>query len=165
MNVASPGNCSNQVSVLRYKGGNEFWDSGEQLTNDWNRNEAFDLISSDEFNAEGDSLIADYNGNNEYDEYEADTFIDNIELDDAGNLWIGSHPKALAFARHQKKQKKLSPSQVIKITLNDDEDIVEEIFLNDGESLSGSSVATIYGNQLLIGPVFDERFLHCQMNN
>ena len=91
--------------------------------------------------------------------------IDNIELDDAGNLWIGSHPKALAFARHQKKQKKLSPSQVIKITLNEDEDIVEEIFLNDGESLSGSSVATIYGNQLLIGPVFDERFLHCQMNN
>ena len=91
--------------------------------------------------------------------------IDNIELDDAGNLWIGSHPKALAFARHQKKEKKLSPSQVIKITLNEDEDIVEEIFLNDGQSLSGSSVATIYENQLLIGPVFDEHFLHCQMNN
>jgi len=69
--------------VIGYKGGNEFWDSGEQLTNDWNRNEAFDLISSDEFNAEGDSLIADYNGNNEYDEYEADTFIDNIELDNS----------------------------------------------------------------------------------
>tara|TARA_B100000959_G_scaffold278083_1_gene335760 strand:- start:416 stop:1435 length:1020 start_codon:yes stop_codon:yes gene_type:complete len=91
--------------------------------------------------------------------------IDNIELDDDGNLWIGSHPKTLAFARHQKKQKKLSPSQVIKITLNEDGDIIEEIFLNDGQSLSGSSVATIHGNQLLIGPVFDERFLHCQMND
>ena len=31
--------------------------------------------------------------------------IDNIELDHEGNLWIGSHPKALAFARHQKKEK------------------------------------------------------------
>ena len=92
--------------------------------------------------------------------------IDNIEVDQEGSLWIASHPKALAFMRHQKDQEKLSPSQVFKIQLNANNNyIVEEIFLNDGKSLSGSSGATVNGNNLLIGAVFDERFLHCQMNN
>ena len=69
--------------VIGYKGGNEFWDSGEELTMDWNGNEAFDLKSYDEYDDVGDTLIVDYNENNEYDEYEADTFIDKIELDNS----------------------------------------------------------------------------------
>ena len=40
LNVTIGGNY-----VIGYKGGNEFWESGEELTMDWNRNEAFDLIS------------------------------------------------------------------------------------------------------------------------
>ena len=38
---------------------------------------------------------------------------------------------------------------------------VKEIFLNDGASLSGSSVASYYNNNLLIGAVFEDNFLHC----
>ena len=90
--------------------------------------------------------------------------IDNIELDDDGSLWIGSHPKALAFTRHAKNEKKLSPSQVIKVTLDNEDNQIEEIYLNDGKLLSGSSVAAVFNNHLLIGAVFDERFLHCTMN-
>ena len=78
LNVTIGGNY-----VIGYKGGNEFWDSGEELTMDWNENAAFDLKSYDEYDDVGDTLIVDYNENNEYDEYEADTFIDKIELDNS----------------------------------------------------------------------------------
>ena len=86
LNVTVGGNY-----VIGYKGGNEFWESGEELLEDWNRNDTFDLKSYDEYDdinddkiwSAGDTLIVDYNENNEYDEYEADTFIDKIELDNS----------------------------------------------------------------------------------
>ena len=84
--------------VIGYKGRNEFWESGEELTTDWNRNEAFDEKSDDYYDdldgnniwSEGDNLIVDFNENGEYDEYEADNdeykadeFDDKIELDNS----------------------------------------------------------------------------------
>jgi len=86
--------------------------------------------------------------------------VDNIELDKRGNLWIGSHPKLLTFTRHAKNSDILSPSQVFKFSI-DDENIIEEVYLNDGSELSGSSVAANWGNNLLIGPVLEDYFLHC----
>ena len=76
--------------VIGNKGGNGFWDSGEEFTADWNQNEKFDLKSYDEYDdldlnntwTEGvDTLKVDYNDNDLYDVYEADTFIDKVELD------------------------------------------------------------------------------------
>ena len=86
--------------------------------------------------------------------------MDNIELDKEGNLWIGSHPQLLTFTRHAKNSDIFSPSQVFKISLGDNNQ-VDEIYLNDGGKLSGSSVAAIWGNNLLIGPVLEDHFLHC----
>ena len=91
--------------------------------------------------------------------------VDNIELDNQGNLWIASHPQMLAFSRHMSNEDKLSPSQVIKISINDSNDVSEEVYLNDGNLLSGSSGAAIYKNHLLIGSVFEEHFLHCRIKN
>ena len=89
--------------------------------------------------------------------------MDNIELDKEGNLWIGSHPKLLTFTRHAKNSDKFSPSQVFKVSLGD-ENQVEEVYLNDGGELSGSSVAATWENNLLIGPVLEDHFLHCRYN-
>ena len=78
--------------VIGNKGGNGFWDSGEEFTADWNQNEKFDLKSYDEYDdldfnntwTEGvDTLKVDYNDNDLYDVYEADTFIDKVELNNA----------------------------------------------------------------------------------
>ena len=92
--------------------------------------------------------------------------IDNIEIDAAGNLWIGSHPKLLTFARHAKNGEKLSPSQVFKVSpVADNTYAVDEIYLDSGDGLSASSVAAVYNNTMLIGPVFDEYFLQCDFNN
>jgi hypothetical protein len=40
---------------------------------------------------------------------------------------------------------------------------VEEVYLDDGSTISGSSVAAVRGNRLLIGEIFDEGFLDCTM--
>jgi len=86
--------------------------------------------------------------------------VDNIELDREGNLWIGSHPQLLTFTRHAKNSDIFSPSQAFKVSLSDN-NRVDEIYLNDGGKLSGSSVAAVWEDNLLIGPVLEDHFLHC----
>ena len=44
------------------------------------------------------------------------------------------------------------------------ENQIEEVYLNDGGELSGSSVAATWENNLLIGPVLEDHFLHCRYN-
>ena len=85
--------------------------------------------------------------------------VDNIELDQQGNLWIGSHPKLFDFLRHAKDKKNLSPSQVLVISEGSYD--VSEVFLSNGKDMSGSTVAAIYNKNLLIGSVFEDHFLHC----
>ena len=97
-------------------------------------------------------------------EIELGTGGDNIEIDAKGDIWIGAHPQLLKFVGHAADRSKLSPSQVLWIKQNSPGDYaVEEIYLNDGQELSGSSVAAVMGNRLLIGAVFEHRFLDCGM--
>jgi len=94
---------------------------------------------------------------------ELDTGPDNIEVDEKGRLWIGAHPKLLTFVKYSKDPERLSPSQVVRVTLQGPgEDRVEEVYLNNGSPLSGSSVAAYFDRTLLIGSVFDPRFLICR---
>lgn len=86
---------------------------------------------------------------------------DNIEKDNEGNLWIGCHPKLLAFTAHAKDQTKTSPSGVLKIELDHTGKIIAEktIYINDGSTLSGSSVSVPYNNKIFIGSVFENKIL------
>jgi len=92
---------------------------------------------------------------------ETGTGVDNIEIDAGGNLWVGAHPKLLTFVGHSKDAAKRAPSQVLRIDPATAE--VTEIFLSDGADLSASSVAARFGQRLLIGPVFDPKFLDCEL--
>jgi arylesterase/paraoxonase len=97
---------------------------------------------------------------------EAGTGVDNIEIDSRGNLWIGSHPKLLTFVKHSKDPAVLSPSQVIKVAeMAGGQYEISEIYLSNGQPLSASSVAAVFKNYLLIGAVFEERFLLCTVAN
>ena len=97
---------------------------------------------------------------------EAGTGVDNIEIDQRGDVWVGSHPKLLTFVKYSKDPKVLSPSQVIKVAIKESgQHSVKEIYLNNGKPLSGSSVAAVFENTLLIGSVFDEHFLLCNLQN
>jgi arylesterase / paraoxonase len=98
-------------------------------------------------------------------EINVNTGVDNIELDENGSLWIGSHPQLLKFVAHAADPAKFSPSQVIKLSKDKDGKYrLEEIFLNDGSSYSGSTVAAVYKDKILIGSVFEKTFLVCTLN-
>jgi len=95
---------------------------------------------------------------------EAGTGVDNIEIDQQGDLWIGCHPRLLTFVKHSKDPAVLSPSQVIRVTKKaSDQYEVKEIYMSNGKPLSASSVAAVFEDTLLIGSVFDERFLRCTL--
>jgi arylesterase/paraoxonase len=92
--------------------------------------------------------------------------LDNIDIDNEGNIWIGSHPKLFDFIAHAEDTNALSPSQVFKLTpgkSNHTDYKVEEIYLNDGSEISGSSVAVMHNNDLFIGVVFDAKLLRVKL--
>jgi len=89
--------------------------------------------------------------------------VDNIEVDPPGNLWVAGHPKLLTFVKHGKDASKLAPAQIIKITPRGGTNFqITNIFLDDGRWISGSSVAAVYENKLLIGSVFEPHILLCE---
>ncbi|GAB4253643.1 MAG: arylesterase [Saprospiraceae bacterium] len=89
------------------------------------------------------------------------TGVDNLDFDEAGNLWTAAHPKMLAFLAHAKDPAKRSPSQVLMLTRDDNGQFtqVEELYLSDGNPLSGSSVAVNYNGKIFVGSVFEDGVL------
>lgn len=92
------------------------------------------------------------------------TGADNVEVDSTGNLWIGAHPRLLTFVKYAKDSTRRSPSQVLRVRwLSYGNYEIDDIYMNDGNPLSGSSVAAVFRNQLLVGSVFDRKFLVCRV--
>ncbi len=86
--------------------------------------------------------------------------VDNIDVDADGSLWIAAHPNVLAFVGHAKDSTKLSPSQVLKLTLGPGTTYqVEEVFMDDGRQLSASSIAIRYKGELFVSGVFQRKIL------
>jgi arylesterase / paraoxonase len=93
------------------------------------------------------------------------TGVDNIDIDETGNLWVGAHPKLLDFLSHANDSTAYSPSQVIKLIPTDNNEfIIEEIYLNDGSEISGSSTAVYYHNELFVGVVFNHTLLRANLS-
>jgi arylesterase/paraoxonase len=88
--------------------------------------------------------------------------VDNIDVDADGRLWVAAHPKLLTFVRHVSDATAPAPSQVFRIDPASGR--VAEVYLELGSRLSGSSVAAFHDGRLLIGPVFDPRFLDCRLS-
>ena len=92
------------------------------------------------------------------------TAPDNIEVDRQGRLWVGCHPKLLTFVKYSKDPSHLSPSQVLMISIRDNNvSKLQEVYLSNGDPISGSSVAAYFKGKLLIGSVFDPKFLLCSV--
>lgn len=90
------------------------------------------------------------------------TGVDNLDVDSNGSIWAGCHAKLLSFVAHSKDAAALSPSEVVRVRpLQKGGYDVTRIYLNDGRELSGSSAAAAWKNRLLVGAVYEERFLDC----
>ena len=91
------------------------------------------------------------------------TGVDNIEIDASGGLWIGAHPQLLKFMQHAQDPAKLSPSQILHLKPKAGGGYdTKEVYLNLGQEISASSVGAVYKNRMLIGAVFDPKFLDCK---
>ncbi|QPB83491.1 hypothetical protein CWC22_011030 [Pseudoalteromonas rubra] len=98
------------------------------------------------------------------DEMTIDSGLDNLEWDSEGNLWVAGHPQMLKYLEHSKNHANLSASQVLRVNVNDGMS-VDEIYLNNGEAISGSSVGAPYQDHVLIGSVFEPFILDCKRDS
>jgi len=86
--------------------------------------------------------------------------VDNIEIDNQGNLWSGGHPNLLRFKAYAKGKESTSPSEIIKINYSDKNNYtLQNVFTDDGRNISGSSVAIPFNDLILTGNVMDDTFL------
>lgn len=88
------------------------------------------------------------------------TGVDNIELDENGDLWIGCHPSLMAAKSFLQGKTDYSPSEVIHIQYNSLNDYtVESVFEDDGQQMSACSVALPFGGGIFLGNVNDKHFI------
>ena len=86
--------------------------------------------------------------------------MDNIEFDVDNKLWIGAHPSLLHFDSYSKGNNEFAPSEIISINYIEKNNYTKEnIYLEKGQAMSGSTVAAPFGNVILMGNVMDDHFL------
>jgi len=157
-------------SSIVYFNGNEFTTEVKSILYANGINKSLDNKFIYAASTTGGSLLVYSIGSNgsliEHHIEELGTGVDNIDIDEDGNLWIGAHPKLLDFVSHAKDSTNISPSQVLKLVAHDNNQsfTVKEIYMNDGSEISASSVAVYYKKELFIGVVLDYSLLRAKMN-
>ena len=88
------------------------------------------------------------------------TGVDNLTLDETGKIWIGAHPNLLRFAAYAKGDYATAPSEIVRINYQSKGQYdVESYWIDNGEKMSGATVAVPYNDWLLVGNVMDDHFL------
>uniref|UniRef100_F1L5L8 Paraoxonase n=1 Tax=Ascaris suum TaxID=6253 RepID=F1L5L8_ASCSU len=88
---------------------------------------------------------------------------------ETGDVWVALHPvvfKAYAHIQNPTASEYRSPSQVLRIRIQDDRVswVITEPYANDGATIWGSSAVVFRQSQMLIGSLFG-RLLHCDIDN
>jgi len=63
--------------------------------------------------------------------------------------------------KHAADPANLAPAQVLRVSA--DGKTVDEVYLNDGQPIGAASVGARFANRLLIGQIFGNGFLDCEM--
>lgn len=85
---------------------------------------------------------------------------DNINIDAAGAIWVGALPKPLAVPRLARDAAATAPSEVLRVT---PDGAAHTVYRNDGGEQSAVTVAARVKNKLLIGALYEEKFLYCEL--
>jgi arylesterase/paraoxonase len=97
------------------------------------------------------------------DNFFLDTGIDNISIDEHGQLWVAIHPNLWALSKHMRNTQTHSPVQVYSIT---NRPYIKKLEYHDsGILLSGLSAAISVDGNLYLGAVCDNKLLKCTINN
>lgn len=90
-----------------------------------------------------------------------DSGVDNLTLAADGSIWVAGHPRLLDFAEHAGDPAALSATEVIRIRRTQGGAVAERVLMDDGELLSGGSVAAPWRDEVIVGAVFQSRLLRC----
>ena len=85
---------------------------------------------------------------------------DNLNADEAGDVWVGALPKPLEVPRLGADRKARAASEVIRLRASG---FIESVYRDTGEELSASTVGARLGDTLLIGALYDRKFLICDL--
>ncbi len=85
---------------------------------------------------------------------------DNINVDASGDVWIGALPKPLTVPRLKSNASAKAPSEVFRIDASGGP---ETIYRDDGTELSAATVAARARDKLLIGALYEQKFLLCDL--
>ena len=91
--------------------------------------------------------------------FRAPMAVDNLDIDEDGNIWSGGHPKMFDFIDHVEDASATAPSMGIVVDSETGE--WETVFVSKEGEINASSVAAIAGDKLLIGAVFDGHVMVC----
>lgn len=90
--------------------------------------------------------------------------LDNIAIDDRGDLWVAGHPKLADMASVRADPSKVTPSQVFEVTLENAVPAASRlVYASEGHQISGASTAAVDGDRLFIGAPYDSKLLVCTM--
>ncbi|XP_063055504.1 serum paraoxonase/arylesterase 2-like [Engraulis encrasicolus] len=93
------------------------------------------------------------------------TLPDNIEVDpETGDVWVGCHPNGWKIVANNPEEDP-GGSEVVRIqNILSEQPSVQQVYMDDGSVLIGSTVAAHYGGKLLIGSIY-HRTLYCDLED
>ena len=89
-------------------------------------------------------------------------YPDNIELLPDGSFLLGIHSKILDLLQNFSNPAHPSPSRIMRLTPDGHGSYTPaDVYVNLGQEISGASVGASLGKRLLIGDIFEPKFLDC----
>jgi len=85
--------------------------------------------------------------------------LDNITFINDNEILVTAHLRQIAFLKHYKDAKNISPTVVYRVNINTGE--YKAVYSNDGSDISAGSTALYYNKKLYISQVFEPFLLKC----
>jgi len=85
---------------------------------------------------------------------------DNINVDPEGAIWVGALPKPLIMPKLKTDHTAQAPSEVIRVA---PDGAAKTVWRDAGGLQSASTVAARLSNKLLIGALYEQKFLFCDL--
>ena len=93
------------------------------------------------------------------DTFRAPFGLDNIELDEDGDLWVAGNTEVFSFLAHQEDPAQRAPSYAVEFDAQTGDWAAR--FYTHGEAIDSASVITPLEDRFLVGAVFDSHILSC----
>ena len=91
--------------------------------------------------------------------------VDNIDVDDSGDLWIANHTNTLALIKHFGDANSPAPTQVQMLRMTKEGEVeLKTVYEDDGKEFSAGSVGARFGDELLIGSITERKLLRCRID-